>query len=478
MRILLLLLPILVIGIISPVYAQSIFEGNPIKNTNFFEDIRFFFEDRWIEINERLGNDTARQAIAENERKAIINELGDGVAVAQERIDRVRDRLGEQAVVTLVEANRINVLHEEYLRIKQIDDSDDRLRQAQVLQDDIDGIWDRADSEGATGLAKVYVMDGIFDIYNSTHFPHNMRIGHNDVLYPILYQSGTSSTDPANTFTPTGATQNDVTFMVLFNDGIVSSESALRIKSLKIDGVEKFYFATTEISTTLQTDYPKVDYQPTAGDNSDWGWVNAIFRPRTPILSGMESGNTGILNWTPLTDTFTPEPIGYTVWKQCNVDSEFTKIISATNLNNTHTDNEFKQVESAPFWVETPDFEDDFSTDKGWATTDATCELGTDGGHAVNLVTQELDFCFDLDGGTDVIAKDIGTVSDTWTLRFELTQTSKGFEGNNHGFFGISATDATNVGTGPTDFVGFKIRGTNGGNVIQPNSFLFQSNTS
>lgn len=136
---LLLLLPVILIGVISPAYAQVFTsDGNPVKNPTFFESLRFWFEDRWIDIQETVGNDRAKEAIAQNERNSITRELGQGIAVAQERIDRVRDRLGEQAVVTLVEANRINYLHEEYLRVKQIEDPDERLRQAEILQKEID----------------------------------------------------------------------------------------------------------------------------------------------------------------------------------------------------------------------------------------------------------------------------------------------------------------------------------------------------
>lgn len=134
-----LIFAFVVLGVtsLSPSYAQIFEDGNPLRQANPFEQMRFWFEDRWIEIQEQLGNDTAREAVAKNEQRGILEDLNKGITVAHERIDRVKAELGEQAVDEIVEANRIAAIHEEFLEIREIEDPVLREERADELQEEI-----------------------------------------------------------------------------------------------------------------------------------------------------------------------------------------------------------------------------------------------------------------------------------------------------------------------------------------------------
>lgn len=113
-------------------YAQQVADGTPTKTIGFFDQLRFWITDR-LEENGVLN----RSETGESEKQTILDDLKSGFSVAQERIDRVRERLGDQAVDGIVDANELNKLHEEFLEIRAIEDPEQRRIQAQAFETEV-----------------------------------------------------------------------------------------------------------------------------------------------------------------------------------------------------------------------------------------------------------------------------------------------------------------------------------------------------
>lgn len=83
----------------------------------FFWQLRTFLEDKMEQ-----AVPTLRTHFGESERKSVLTDLKDGVVVAQERIDRVEEKLGDSAIKDLAEVNDLNKVYNEFLEVEQIQD--------------------------------------------------------------------------------------------------------------------------------------------------------------------------------------------------------------------------------------------------------------------------------------------------------------------------------------------------------------------
>ena len=97
--------------------------------------------------------------------------------------------------------------------------------------------------------------------------------------------------------------------------------------------------------------------------------------------------------------------------------------------------------------TDTPTFEDDFSTVKGW--------IPTGGNFAVNTTTGVMDFNRTNTTTNHSISYDLGAVvSDTWVLRYKVTFTTLGNVASNWIGAGLSDLPSSSAGSASRDFVG------------------------
>lgn len=119
-QILLLPLAILVLVGMSPAYAQTISDDRPLS---FGDRIRFIIEDALESIVPDL-----RQQFGDSLRTQIIDDLDNGIVVAQERIDRVEEKIGLESIRELTDINEINKLHEEFVDISRLSGEQQRIQ--------------------------------------------------------------------------------------------------------------------------------------------------------------------------------------------------------------------------------------------------------------------------------------------------------------------------------------------------------------
>lgn len=93
--------------------------GTPLTTPGFFLQIQFFIQDRLESIFPDL-----RTSFGESARQSILEDLAKGLTVAQERIDRVGDRLGIESIREIANVNQINRVYQEFLEIRAITDSE------------------------------------------------------------------------------------------------------------------------------------------------------------------------------------------------------------------------------------------------------------------------------------------------------------------------------------------------------------------
>lgn len=125
-QILLLPLAILVLVGMSPAYAQTISEDRPLS---IGDRIRFIIEDALESFIPEL-----RQQFGDNLRTQILDDLDNGIVVAQERIDRVQEKIGFESIRELADINELNKLHEEFKEISRLTGEQQRIKAAEFDQ--------------------------------------------------------------------------------------------------------------------------------------------------------------------------------------------------------------------------------------------------------------------------------------------------------------------------------------------------------
>lgn len=309
------------------------------------------------------------------------------------------------------------------------------------------------------------ILDGDFsNIYNSTIFQH-----YGDWLKDrtedgtILYSFGTTTPSPSSlsSFTPTGATEDWVTFFIEYTDE-TANDVYSTMQKLSIFGYETFYFANT---AGLQTTYPDTQYID--GTEHDWGWVDALFPPKIPVLTVTASGDDdALLTWTnpSLTEPFTSFPTSYTIHKECPSGGGWKSFVADTGSTDlTYTDVGFLEAIIGDY-EET--FDDDVYQSSWTSTDDETPNYVTYHSATDVLKFSMLSDAVDKHITFPLSTEGVGITSmsnSTWVMEFKLhwNDITTG-TGQNYWIFGLGSVDA-NVYDTAMDFIGLHIRVDAGG---------------
>lgn len=129
-----MLIPILLVIGITPAYADHIVCITTPCPTDHEDQpgigwkIRTWFEDRFEKVFPSL-----RAQFGESERKEVVNDLKSGLVVAQERINRVQEKLGIDSIREIADVNEINKVYREFLTVESIRDKNLQQQKANEL---------------------------------------------------------------------------------------------------------------------------------------------------------------------------------------------------------------------------------------------------------------------------------------------------------------------------------------------------------
>lgn len=306
------------------------------------------------------------------------------------------------------------------------------------------------DNDYHRSIAGVYhnmkVYDGLYDVYNSTDFPDGSPFLLKGA--GVLYNSG-GTVNPTETFTPTGATEDNVTvFMFLEDDDSSGDDVTTTMRTLSIDGLSTFFVPNT---SALQTQYPII--QQFTSTNHDMGYITALFTPPASVLTIEQSSNNAVLTWTEAVDAYSPTATGYKIEKECPVADGWKTLVDNTgDATLTYTDTNFLDA------VVT--IEQTFNNVGDWDFTDQqnpdfiTIE---EGGLHFGVEADLTDTRGTLDTG--------GVLDDAlWVMEFTLDFDRLGVGSNaNHFFFGFTDEEFLNIGLDDNDFIGMYITYAGGG---------------
>lgn len=103
----------------SPAYAQTLED----KELSIGDRIKFIITDALESVVPEL-----RQQFGQELKESILDDLNNGVSVAQEKIDRVEERLGVDSIREIADVNEINKIYEEFLEIERMSGEEQVIR--------------------------------------------------------------------------------------------------------------------------------------------------------------------------------------------------------------------------------------------------------------------------------------------------------------------------------------------------------------